>query len=382
VPEIEITQACSRSDLNAFIKFPWRIYANDPVWVPPLILERKQFLNRKKHPFYEHGDAALFLARRSGEIVGRIMASDDPKCNALHQSNLGFFGMFESIDDQQVANALLAAAADWLRQLGRDEIIGPIDYSIFDLCGVLIEGFQFPPMLLTAHNPPYYRGLIEGCGFEKEIDLYAWWFSNPTEAAKRLRRLAGALEKRREITVRQGNLRDLAGESRKLLQIYDQAWQSNWGFVQFTEREFEFMTNELKPILVPELVWLAEAKGEPVGFILCVPDINVALRRINGRLTTFGLPIGLAKLLYYKGRIKTVRLVALGVVPKYRRHGIAEMLVLRIIEEAMIKRGFIGEASLILENNHMMNRFLKAIGAEKYKTYRIFRRSLENKRPD
>ncbi|PZR70904.1 MAG: N-acetyltransferase [Chthoniobacterales bacterium] len=382
MPEIEITQACSRSDLNAFIKFPWRIYANDPVWVPPLILERKQFLNRKKHPFYEHGDAALFLARRSGEIVGRIMASDDPKCNALHQSNLGFFGMFESIDDQQVANALLAAAADWLRQLGRDEIIGPIDYSIFDLCGVLIEGFQFPPMLLTAHNPPYYRGLIEGCGFEKEIDLYAWWFSNPTEAAKRLRRLAGALEKRREITVRQGNLRDLAGESRKLLQIYDQAWQSNWGFVQFTEREFEFMTNELKPILVPELVWLAEAKGEPVGFILCVPDINVALRRINGRLTTFGLPIGLAKLLYYKGRIKTVRLVALGVVPKYRRHGIAEMLVLRIIEEAMIKRGFIGEASLILENNHMMNRFLKAIGAEKYKTYRIFRRSLENKRPD
>ncbi len=217
---------------------------------------------------------------------------------------------------------------------------------------------------------------------EKEIDLYAWWFSNPTEAANRLRRLAGALEKRREITVRQGNLRDIAGESRKLLQIYNQAWQSNWGFVQFTEREFEFMTHELKPILVPELVWLAEIKGEPVGFILCVPDINVALRKINGRLTTFGLPIGLAKLLYYKSRIKTVRLVALGVVPRYRRHGIAEMLVLRIIEEAMIKRGFIGECSLILENNRMMNRFLEAIGAEKYKTYRIYRRSLEGERPD
>ena len=376
---IEITRVESSAERDAFIKFPWRIYANDPVWVPPLLLERKEFLDRRKHPFYEHGEAELFLARSGGEIVGRIMASDDPKYNALHQSNVGYFGMFESIDDQQVANALLDAAAEWLRQLGRDEIIGPIDYSIFNLCGVLIDGFQYPPMVLTAHNPPYYCGLIERWGCEKEIDLYAWWFSNPTQAANRLRPLAGTLEKRREITLRQGNLRDVAGESRKLLQIYDQAWQDNWGFVQFTEREFEFMTHELKPILVPELIWLAEVKGEPVGFILCVPDINVALRKINGRLTTFGLPIGLAKLLYHKSRIKTVRLVALGVVPKYRRHGIAEMLVLRIIEEAMIKRGFVGECSLILENNRMMNRFLKAIGAEKYKTYRIFRRRLKGK---
>ena len=374
--QIEIIRVASGAERDRFIKFPWRIYENDPVWVPPLLLERKQFLDRKKHPFYEHGDAALFLARAGGEVVGRIMACHDPKYNALHQSNVGFFGMFESIDDQQVASALLEAAADWLRQLGRDQIMGPIDYSIFDLCGVLIEGFQFPPMVLTAYNPPYYRGLIEGCGFAKEIDLYAWWFSDPTEAAKRLRRLAGALEKRREITLRQGDLRNLAGESRKLLQIYDEAWKNNWGFAQFTEREFEFMTQELKPILVSELVWVAEVQGEPVGFILCVPDINVALKKINGRLTTFGLPIGLAKLLYYKSRIKTVRLVALGVLPKYRRHGIAEMLVLRIIEEAMIKRGLVGEASLILENNRMMNRFLEAIGAEKYKTYRIYRRSL------
>jgi GNAT superfamily N-acetyltransferase len=376
VSTIEITRVHSSAELAAFVKFPWRIYANDPAWVPPLLLERKEFLNRKKHPFYEHGDAALFLARRGGEIVGRIMASDDPKYNALHQSNVGFFGMFESIDDQQVANALLDAATEWLRRLGRDQIIGPIDYSIFYLCGVLIEGFEFPPMILTAHNPPYYRGLIERGGFEKEIDLYAWWFADPTEAAIRLRKLAGALEKRREITLRQANLRDVVGESRKLLQIYDQAWRGNWGFVQFTEREFQHMTHELKPILVPEFVWLAEIKGEPVGFLLCVPDINVALKKVNGRLTTLGLPIGLVKLLYHKSGIKTVRLVAMGVIPKYRRHGVAEMLVLRIIEEAMIKRGFVGECSLILENNRMMNRFLEAIGAEKYKTYRIYRRSL------
>ena len=373
---IEITPVRSPAERDAFIKFPWRVYANDPQWVPPLLLERKEFLDRKKHPFYEHGDAALFLARRDGEIVGRIMASDDPKYNALQRLNVGFFGMFETIDDQEVANALLDAAAGWLRQLGRDTIIGPIDYSIFYLCGVLIEGFQYHPMLLTAYNPPYYQGLIERAGFEKEIDLYGWWFADPTEAAKRLRRLAGALEKRREITLRQGDLRNLAAEARKLLVIYHQAWQKNWGFVEFTEKEFEHMTHDLKPILLPDLVWVAEIKGEPVGFILCVPDINVALKKIDGRLTTFGLPIGLMKLLYHKSRIKTVRLVAMGVVPEHRRHGVAEMLVLRIIEEAMLKRGFIGECSLILENNRMMNRFLEAIGAEKYKTYRIFRRSL------
>src|SRR5256885_13522908 len=204
---IEITRVDSAAERDRFIKFPWRIYENDPVWVPPLLIERKQFLDRKKHPFYEHGDAELFLARVGGEVVGRIMACDDPKYNALHQSNVGFFGMFESIDDQQVASALLDAAADWLRQLGRDQITGPIDYSIFDLCGVLIEGFQFPPMVLTAYNPPYYRGLIEGCGFEKEIDLYGWWFSNPTEAVDRLRPAARALGKVGGITFPAGKPR-------------------------------------------------------------------------------------------------------------------------------------------------------------------------------
>jgi GNAT superfamily N-acetyltransferase len=376
VPQIDITQAASRAERDAFIKFPWRIYANDPAWVPPLLIERKKFLDRDKHPFFEHGDAALFLARADGEIVGRIMVSDDPNYNALHHTNVGCFGLFESIDEQEVARALFAAAANWLREKGRDEIMGPIDYSTNYVCGLLIDGFQFPPTVLTAHNPPYYSALIEGWGFEKAMDLYAWWFANPAEAANRLRQLAGALKNRRQITLRHAVRRDIAAEGRRLRDVYNQAWRNNWGFVPFSEREFEFLTRELEPILVPELVWLAEINREPVGFILCLPDINAALKKINGRLTTFGLPIGLAKFLYHKSRLKTVRLVALGVVPKFRRHGIAELLVLRIIEEAMIKRGFIGECSLILENNQLMNRFLDAIGAEKYKTYRIYRKPL------
>jgi len=376
VGKIEISRVVSSTDRDAFIKLPWEIYANDPAWVPPLLIERKEFVDRDKHPFFEHGKAEFFLARRDGEVVGRIAASDDPKYNAIHCSNVGCFGMFEATDTE-VANALFDTAADWLRELGRDEIMGPIDYSTNYLCGLLIDGFQHPPTLLTSHNPPFYSRLIETWGFEKAMDLFAWWFANPANAAARLRQLAGALKKRAEkVTLRPGNLRDLPNEARKIRAIYNEAWEKNWGFVPFSEKEFAYMTKEMKPLLVPDLIWLAEIDGEPVGFILCVPDINKALKKINGRLTNFGLPIGLAKLLYYKSRLKTVRLVALGVVPKFRRHGIAEMLVLHIIEEAMLKRGFIGECSLILENNVMMNRFLEAIGAEKDKTYRIYRRSL------
>ena len=374
--DIEISEVNSRLERNAFIKFPWQIYANDPAWVPPLIIERKTFLDRKRHPFYQHGHAAIFLASRSGEIVGRIMASDDPNYNSLHQTNVGCFGLFESIDDHHVAAALFEAAASWLRRKGRTEMMGPIDYSTNYVCGLLIDGFQFPPTILTAHNPPYYRHLIESCGFIKAKDWYAWWFADPAKAVAHLRRLAARFNARCPAVIRSANLRNIRDESRRLRDIYNQAWGKNWGFVPFTEAEIEFMTKELKPLIIPEFALIAEVGDEPVGFILGVPDINVALRHINGRLATFGLPIGLVKLLYYKSRTRTARLIALGVIEKYRRSGIAEMLVLQIIEDGMIKRGFTGELSLTLEDNFMINRFLEAIGAQRYKTYRIFDRTL------
>jgi GNAT superfamily N-acetyltransferase len=376
VGAIEVQEVTTKSERDAFIKFPWRIYATDPVWVPPLILERKEFLDPHKHPFFKHGTAALFLARREGEIVGRIMASDDSNYNQLHQSNVGCFGLFECIDDRAVAAALFEAAAGWLRARGRDEIMGPIDYSTNYVCALLIDGFEHPPMLLTSHNPPYYADLIESWGFRKAMDLFGWWFAQPDRIVRRLRRLAPALRQRRALTVRSANLKDIDAESTRLREIYNEAWEKNWGFVPFTPEEFAYMTKELKPIVDPTLTLLAEVDGEPAGFLLCVPDINVALRKVNGRLTSFGLPIGLAKLLYYKSRIKTVRVVALGVVPKFRRHGVAEMLVLRLIENGMGARGLTGECSMILENNELMNRFLKAIAAEKYKTYRVYRRDL------
>ena len=374
--EIKISEVSTRRDRDAFIKFQWRIYANDPVWVPPLIIERKTFLDRKRHPFYRHGDAALFLARQNGEIVGRIMASDDPNYNSLHQSNVGCFGLFECIDDRNVAAALFEAAVNWLRKKGRTEMMGPIDYSTNYVCGLLIDGFQFAPTILTAHNPPYYRELIERCGFTKAKDWYAWWFADPAKAVTHLRRFAERVRRRWPVTIRSANLKNIREETRRLRQIYNQAWEKNWGFVPFTEAEFEFMTREMKPLLMPEFAWIAEMGNEPIGFTLCLPDINVALRHLNGRLTRFGFPIGLIKLLFYKRRIRKGRLIALGVIEKYRRAGVAEMLVLRVMEETMIKRGITGELSMTLEDNFMINRFLEAIGATKYKTYRIFKRIL------
>jgi GNAT superfamily N-acetyltransferase len=376
VSNIEISEVSSHQERSAFIKFPWRIYVNDPAWVPPLIIERKAFLDRKRHPFYQHGDAALFLARKNGEIVGRIMASDDPNYNALHESNVGCFGLFECINDGDVAAALFERAASWLREKGRTEIMGPIDYSTNYVCGLLIDGFQFPPTILTAHNPPYYRELIEGWGFAKAKDWYAWWFADPAKSHAQLSRLAARFNGRCPATIRSANLRNLRDESRRLRQIYNQAWEKNWGFVPFTEAEIQFMTKELKPLLVSEFAWVAEVGNEPVGFTLCLPDINVILTQLNGRLTRFGLPIGLIKLLLYKKRVRKGRLIALGVVAKYRRAGIAEMLVLRVMEETMVKRGITGELSMTLEDNFMINRFLETIGAERYKTFRIFKRNL------
>jgi GNAT superfamily N-acetyltransferase len=375
VSQIEVSQVGGPKERDAFIKFPWRIYKDDPAWVPPLILERKAFLDRKRHPFYRHGDAALFLAGRDKEIVGRIMASDDPNYDSLHQSNVGCFGLFECIDDSKVAAALFDAAAAWSRARGREEIMGPIDYSTNYVCGLLIEGFEHPPTLLTAHNPLYYSRLLESCGFTKAKDWYAWWFSEFPEPAQRLRKIAVARANRSNVTIRPVDLRNIKEESWRLRTIYNQAWKKNWGFVPFTEAEFDYMAREMKPLVEPEGALIAEIGDEPVAFVIAVPDINVALRKINGRLTRFGFPIGLIKLLYYKRKIQTARLIALGIVEKYRRAGIAEALVLRIMDQA-VKRGFTGELSMTLEDNIMVNRFIEAVGARRYKTYRIYVKSL------
>jgi GNAT superfamily N-acetyltransferase len=299
------------------------------------------------------------------------MASDDPNYNALHQTNVGCFGLFECIDDVDVASALFDAAEGWLRDRGRSEIMGPVDYSTNYVCGLLIDGFEHSPTLLTAHNPPYYARLIESCGFAKIKDWYAWWFSEFPEPAERLRKIAAARAGKQKVKIRQVNLRDIKGEAARLRSIYNRAWEKNWGFVPFTEAEFDHMAHEMKPLIESEGLLIAETETEPIAFIIAVPDINVALKKINGRL----FPFGLIKLLYYKRKIRTARLVALGVVEKYRRTGIAEALVLKVMNKA-VKRGFTGELSMTLEDNVMVNRFIEAVDAKKYKIYRIYQKAI------
>jgi len=269
----------------------------------------------------------------------------------------------------------LRAAMDWVRQKGRHEIMGPIDYSTNYVCGLLIDGFEHPPTLLTSHNPPYYADLIEANGFEKVKDWYAWWFSEYREATERLQKMATARMEKFGVTIRSVDLKKIAEEGQRIRAIYNQAWENNWGFVPFTEAEMDHMAKEMKPLIVREAMLIAEIGDEPIAFVIGVPDINVALRHINGRLTRFGFPIGLITLLYYRTRIRTGRLIALGVVEKFRRAGIAETLVLRLMEVAF-KRGFTGELSMTLEDNVMVNRFIEAMGATRYKTYRIFKRTL------
>jgi GNAT superfamily N-acetyltransferase len=369
---VSVREVRSPADRDRFIKFPWQIYKNDPAWVPPLIIERRAFLNRKKHPFFQHGDAALFLAERNGAIVGRIMASDDPNYNALHRSNVGCFGLFDCINDVEVAAALFRAAEGWLRGKGRSEIMGPIDYSTNYVCGLVVEGYEHPPAILTAHNPPYYQRLLEECGFVKEKDWYAWWFSEFTKPLDRLRRIANAKTARHGVKVRRFELKNLPAEGQRIRAVYNQAWQNNWGFVPFTEAEADYMAKEMRPLIVPSGTLIAEADGVPVGFVITIPDIHIALRKMNGRLTWFGLPIGLLKLIYYRLTLRICRMVALGVVPKYQRGGVAEALVLQEIEE-----GFkVGELSMTLEDNVMINRFIEAMGASRYKTFRIYRRAI------
>ncbi|HEX5443926.1 MAG TPA: hypothetical protein VFW87_08870, partial [Pirellulales bacterium] len=302
---VQIVPARSRREINLFVGMPWSLYADDPCWVPPLLIERKDFINRKRHPFYLHGAAAQFLALRAGQVVGRILVSDDPNYNREHQANLGCFGMFESIDDESVAAALIEAAADWLRARGRDTLRGPIDYSLNYNCGLLIDGFDTPPRIMMNHNPPYYARLLEACGLAKAKDMYAWWFDDNQPVMIDWRRRAERLAQRARFTVRPLRLNDLHAEIQRCKEVYNAAWERSWGFVKMTDAEFNYLAKHLKLIAMPDLLLLAEMEGRPIGFSMTLPDLNEALRPLDGRLFRWGLPLGLVRLSRARRQIQT-----------------------------------------------------------------------------
>lgn len=366
----------SASDFSEFIQFPKRLFRNQACWIDPLDLEVKRFVS-KNHPFRRHGDAGFFVARNGQQVVGRIMVSDDPRYNSQHHSNLGCFGMFHSIDNQLVANQLLDAASQWLRDRGRTSVIGPIDYSTNYSTGLLVDGFDTPPRVLMNHHPDYYQRLLQNWGLRKARDLYAWWFTRENSIDEKWRSLVNRLAGRFGVVVRPISMKHFDKEISLFRNLYNEAWQDNWGFVKMTRLEFDDLAHGLRKFAVPEMMLIAEVNQKPVGMAITIPDLNEAIAPLHGRLTWMGIPTGLARLIMRMRRVKTARLAALGVVPGYRRRGVAEMLIQRTFDYGKDVLGYTGaELSWTLEDNDTINRAIRRVGGHCYKTYRIYEREL------
>jgi GNAT superfamily N-acetyltransferase len=374
--DVTITPTQSTADREAFIRFPYALYAGDPNWVPPLEMERRDFLDPSKNPWFDFGKVELFLARRDGQVVGRIAAVDDPHWNDFYKTRLGFFGMFECVDDVAVARGLFDAAAAWVKSRGFAEMMGPFNFSTNYECAVLVEGFEAPPAIMMAYNPRYYDALYTACGFAKAKDLWAYELSSSIPPPEKVVRVAEKIRQREALVVRPLRMDDFANEVKRIKDIYNAAWEDNWGFVPMTEREFDHMAKEMKPIVEPALVLIAEVRGEPVAFSMTIPDANFALKAAGGRLTRWGLPIGLLKMVLAARRIRHLRLITLGIKEGFRKRGIDAVLYLDTLTTAKRLGYSGGEISWTLEDNHLVNRAIEMMGGRKTKTYRLYQRAV------
>ena len=358
----------SKRALNDFVELPFTIYRNDPHWVPPLRIAVKELLDREKHPFYANAQAEFYLARQSGRVVGRIAAIIDRNHNRFHEEEAGFFGFFECVDDPAVARALLERAYGWVTGRGAKFLRGPVNPSTNYECGMLIDGFDLDPMVMMTYNPQYYSRLMEQTGLKKSKDLLAYLSNANTIGMKKIERVADKAFATNGVRVRPINMKDFQGDVGRVWDVYGAAWARNWGFIPMSREEFFQMGKEMKMILKPELVLIGEVGDKVVGFALALPDVNQALKRAGGSL----FPTGLLKILYYQRLIKNVRVLALGVVEEYRASGLAAAFYATLVRNAR-KLGYGDcEMSWILEDNVLMNRSLEAMGARRYKTYRIY----------
>lgn len=368
---IEVRAVNSRSDLRRFIRYPFVRYRDDPHWVPPLLVAEKEQFDPRKNSFYEHARIDLFLARRAGEVVGRVAAIDDDNHNETHDDNLAFFGFFEA-EDEMSAGALLARVEEWARGLGRRGVRGPVNPSLNHSAGFLIDAFDSDPYVMMPYNPPGYPRYVEEAGYRKVKDLYAWLFERGWDIS-RLGRLAGRVRKRHDnLVIRPVDMKRWDAELERFRDLYNRAWEKNWGFVRYTNAEFDQLAKEFKMILDPELVALAEVDGELAGITVVLPDANQVFKRMRGRL----LPFGILHFLNRKRIIDQVRLPILGVAPEYRNKGF-ELAMIHDLYERAIDKGYKScECSWTLEDNRPMNHVIEAAGASHYKTYRIYQKEV------
>ncbi len=373
---VEIRPVASKKELDAFIKLPWRLYANEPMWVPPLISELRKHLDRDRSPFFQHAEAEYFLAYRDGRLVGRITAHVDRHLNEFQDNEWGLFGFFECEDDQEAADALLGTAKAWLTERGRDRMVGPMNFTTNDECGLLVDGFDHPPTILTPWTHRYYPALLEAAGFTKAMDAQMWELWNLSDEEGResvlpvIWELADQVESKHGIRCRYMRKRDMHAEIERFLEVYNAAWERNWGFVPLTDDEVRQYAKDLKPILDEHWAMIAERKdtGEVVGAALTLPDYNQVLKRLNGRL----LPFGWLKALYWRGKIDRVRVFALGVKKEYQHTGVAAKLYQMHYDSTAVTPQKGGEMGWILETNRAMNRGMEAMGGTVVRRYRFY----------
>lgn len=365
---IEIIPVETSKAHNQFIKFPYKHYKEDPYWVPPLLMDQKVLLNEKKHPFYEHALVQFFIARQNQKVVGRIAAIIDERHNETHNEKAGFFGFFETIENFEVSRKLLEAAQNWIKNHKMEMMRGPVNPCLNEDAGTLVDGFDSSPRIMMTYNPPYYPEFLEQYGLKKAMDLYAYYMNDENPPPPKLIRVAEKVRQRHDIHIRPIVMKKFWKEVDKVWYIYNRAWSKNWGFVPMTKSEFDHLAKNLKQVIIPELALIAEINNRPVGFSISLPDLNQALKTINGKL----FPFGLLKVIQESKKNDMIRVITLGVIHEYQKIGIDAILYWDTWRNATARGYHQAEMSWVLENNTPMKRAAQMLGGSIYKTYRLY----------
>lgn len=370
----------SAAEVRRFLKVSYAIYAGDPYWVAPLMMDLKQVFE-DRNPFFRHAEMQLWVARRGSADVGRIAGIVDRTHNELHGERTAFFGFFESVNDSKVSAGLFQAVFDWARDRGMQRLLGPVNPSLNEECGLLVDGFDSSPVIMTPYNPRYYIDLITRAGFAKAKDLLAFHRDIAGSSIERLDRIVEVFRRRqKDIAIRPLHKATLKQDLQKIKNVYNAAWERNWAFVPMTDAEIDFMAARLKPLLLEGIVWLAETREEPIGFLLALPDYNEPFKPLRGRLLT---PRVLGFLPYAFGwkRPRIARVLVLGVKAQYRNRGIESVMLAEALRAGYAAGFQECEASWTLEDNIAVNRLIETLGARVYKTYRIYERALYRAAP-
>ena len=372
---VQIEAVETKRQQKQFFQLPWQLYADDPLWVPPLRRNQLEMIGYKPHPFHKDADVQTFIAVRNGKVCGRIAAIIHHAHIRQFEEQRGYFGFFESVNDEEVSGRLFDTAIQWLRERGMESIRGPMNPSFNYEMGLLVDGFHKPPTFMMTYNPPYYEALVEAYGgFEKAQDMYAYWghADQLENLDDKIRMLAREARRRFNLTVRKMDKSRFDEEIRMFLRIYNLAFQGHWGFVPLSEDEVVHMSSELRHLIAPEITAVAEVDGEPIGCVFALPDYNPRIKKIDGRL----FPTGFIRLLWNRRAIKRLRLIAANVVPEYQRWGIG-LVLLNNIEPDCVNWGMEeAEFSWIMESNKLSMRSIEHGGVVRDKTYRLYDRDL------